>query len=77
MCEYRDQCGSMVEEVRKALEYLQEMRERHEFVSEKTSALHQACEQLVQEQVQWILDSCKYQMMKGCFRGVRHLLMLI
>ena len=51
LCEYRGQCGSMVEEVRKALEFLQEMAERHLSVSQRTNALHQACEQLVQEQV--------------------------
>lgn len=51
LCEYRDQCGNMLEEVGKALEYLQEMKERHEQVSRKTGALHQACEQLVDEQV--------------------------
>lgn len=51
LCEYRDQCGYMLEEVGKALEYLQEMNERHQQVSHKTSALHQACEQLVDEQV--------------------------
>jgi len=41
----------MVEEVRKALEFLREMRDRHQMVSTKTSALHQACQQLVREQV--------------------------
>ena len=42
----------MLEEVGKALEFLQEMKERHSQVSQKTGALHQACEQLVEEQVQ-------------------------
>lgn len=51
LCEYRDQCGCMLEEVGKALEFLQEMKERHQQVSSKTGALHQACEQLVEEQV--------------------------
>ena len=41
----------MLGEVGKALEFLQEMKERHEQVSRKTGALHQACEQLVEEQV--------------------------
>lgn len=44
----------MLEEVGKALEFLQEMKERHQQVSRKTSALHQACEQLVDEQVKYI-----------------------
>ncbi len=51
LCEYRDQCGCMLEEVGNALEHLQEMKERHQQVSHKTNALHQSCEQLVDEQV--------------------------
>ena len=51
LCEYREQCGCMLDEVGKALEFLQEMKERHQQVSHKTGALHQACEQLVEEQV--------------------------
>ena len=51
LCEYREQCGAMVEEVRKALEFLQEMHHRHQLVSTKTNSLHQACQQLVREQV--------------------------
>ena len=51
--EYRDQFGCMLKEIDKALEFLQEMKERHLQVSHKTSALHQACEQLVEEQVSY------------------------
>lgn len=56
LCEYREQCGGMLEEVGKALEFLQEMKERHQQVSHKTGALHQACEQLVEEQVRYTLQ---------------------
>ena len=49
--EYRDQCAAMLSEVTQALELLKEMRQKHEFVSHKTGALHQACEQLMEDQV--------------------------
>ena len=45
----------MVEEVRKALEFLREMKDGHQMVSTKTNALHQACQQLVREQVGGVL----------------------
>ena len=41
----------MLSEVTQALELLKEMRQKHEFVSHKTGALHQACEQLMEDQV--------------------------
>ena len=41
----------MLTELGKALEFLQEMKSRHQFVSQRTGALHQACEQLVEEEV--------------------------
>ena len=41
----------MLTELGKALEFLQEMKRRHQFVSQRTGALHQACEQLVEEEV--------------------------
>ena len=50
--EYQDKCTAMLSEVEHALEFLQEMRDKHSLVSQKTGALHQACEQLVEEQVQ-------------------------
>ena len=52
--EYLDQCGTMLTELDKALEFLQEMKRRHQFVSQRTGALHQACEQLVEEEVEKI-----------------------
>lgn len=41
----------MLTELDKAFEFLQEMKRRHQFVSQRTGALHQACEQLVEEEV--------------------------
>ena len=52
--EYQDQCVTMLTELGKALEFLQEMKMRHQFVSQRTGALHQACEQLVEEEVMMI-----------------------
>ena len=49
--EYQDQCVTMLTELGKALEFLQEMKRKHQFVSQRTGALHQACEQLVEEEV--------------------------
>lgn len=57
--EYKEQCSALLSEVSQALEILKEMKEKHLFVSQKTGALHQACEQLVDEQVM-ILMSINY-----------------
>ena len=70
LCEYRDQCGCMLEELGKALEYLQEMKERHQQVSLKTNTLHQACEQLVDEQV--MLSACMYTVTCVCVHACMH-----
>ena len=48
----------MLSEVDQALHFLQEMRHKHKFVSQKTGALHQACEQLVAEQVRVCVCVC-------------------
>ena len=47
----------MLTEVSKALEFLEEMKVRHQFVSQRTGALHQACEQLVEEEVLYTFHS--------------------
>lgn len=56
--EYQDQCFTMLTELGKALEFLQEMKRRHQFVSQRTGALHQACEQLVEEEVCTLYTGC-------------------
>ena len=51
LCEYRGQCQEMLGEADRALRTLQTMKKRHEFVSQRTGALHHACEQLMEDQV--------------------------
>lgn len=48
---YRSQCEEMIGEVTTVLDAMAAMKEKHQFVSNKTQALHEACEQLVLEQV--------------------------
>ena len=49
--QYSAQCSDMLLQLSSTLEALNDMKEKHQFVSNKTQALHEACEQLVQEQV--------------------------
>ena len=51
LSQYRGQCGEVLEEAESALSTLAAMRERHQFVSQRTGALHTACEQLMEDQV--------------------------
>ena len=53
---YRDHCDSILKEVEKALDYLKELEKQHIFVSTKTGALHEACEQLLEDQVGCLND---------------------
>ncbi len=41
----------MLTQLSKALDALQDMTDKHQLVSHKTQALHDACEKLVEEQV--------------------------
>lgn len=41
----------MISEICQALRFLQEIQDKHKFVSNKTGALHHACEQLMEDQV--------------------------
>ena len=50
----------MVEQLSNALKDLSDMKLRHQFVSQKTQALHDACEQLVQEQVREIIPTLSF-----------------
>ncbi|KAL9965707.1 hypothetical protein ACROYT_G029547 [Oculina patagonica] len=47
---YRDHCDSILNEVESALNHLQDLHHKHLLVSTKTGALHEACEQLLQDQ---------------------------
>ena len=49
--QYRDHCDLILNEITEALRYLQDLQKQHLFVSTKTGALHEACEQLLQDQV--------------------------
>ncbi len=49
--EYQEQCASMLSEISQALRFLQEIQDKHKLVSNKTGALHHACEQLMEDQV--------------------------
>lgn len=51
LTEYQDKCSDMLTEIDKAVDFLSEMSNKHTLVAQKTGALHQACEQLVEEQV--------------------------
>lgn len=47
---YRTHCDSILNEVEAALQHLQDLKQKHLLVSTKTGALHEACEQLLQDQ---------------------------
>lgn len=52
--QYRDHCDVILNEITEALRYLQDLQKQHLFVSTKTGALHEACEQLLQDQVGYL-----------------------
>ena len=51
MTGYCNQCDEMLTQLSSALDSLQDMTDKHQLVSEKTRALNDACEVLVEEQV--------------------------
>lgn len=48
---YQEQCDAILKDVSVALEHLDSLQKQYLFVSNKTGALHEACEQLLKEQV--------------------------
>lgn len=48
---YQEQCDAILKDVSAALEHLDSLQKQYLFVSEKTGTLHEACEQLLKEQV--------------------------
>uniref|UniRef100_A0A8B9GT89 Conserved oligomeric Golgi complex subunit 3 n=1 Tax=Astyanax mexicanus TaxID=7994 RepID=A0A8B9GT89_ASTMX len=48
---YQDQCDAILTDVSAALEHLDSLQKQYLFVSTKTGTLHEACEQLLKEQV--------------------------
>uniref|UniRef100_A0A8C5NI05 Conserved oligomeric Golgi complex subunit 3 n=1 Tax=Gouania willdenowi TaxID=441366 RepID=A0A8C5NI05_GOUWI len=47
---YQEQCNAILKDVSAALEQLDSLQKQYLFVSNKTGALHEACEQLLKEQ---------------------------
>uniref|UniRef100_A0A3Q2R0X7 Conserved oligomeric Golgi complex subunit 3 n=1 Tax=Fundulus heteroclitus TaxID=8078 RepID=A0A3Q2R0X7_FUNHE len=47
---YQEQCDAILKDVNMALEHLDSLQKQYLFVSNKTGALHEACEQLLKEQ---------------------------
>ena len=47
----RDACQQILNEIKAALDFLEEVQEKYKSVSRKTSGLHEACENLIAEQV--------------------------
>ena len=56
---YRDECNSVLSEVTQALSFLTELQSKYLNVSRKTNALHEACENLLEEQVSDTKDGNK------------------
>ncbi|XP_033638194.1 conserved oligomeric Golgi complex subunit 3-like isoform X2 [Asterias rubens] len=48
--DYRDQCDKVLDEVSDALTHLEELQKQYVHVSTKTNALHEACEESLQDQ---------------------------
>ncbi|XP_065889132.1 conserved oligomeric Golgi complex subunit 3-like [Dysidea avara] len=50
LAEYRTQCDAILNEVTTAIDQLQQMKEKYNYVSSKTDAMNQACEKLLEDQ---------------------------
>ncbi|XP_033099795.1 conserved oligomeric Golgi complex subunit 3-like [Anneissia japonica] len=50
LSQYKEQCEDVLQEVSRALFHLEELQKQHVFVSTKTNALHEACEESLREQ---------------------------
>lgn len=48
---YQEQCDAILTDVNEALNHLDSLQKQYLFVSTKTGTLHEACEQLLKEQV--------------------------
>ncbi|XP_007466518.1 PREDICTED: conserved oligomeric Golgi complex subunit 3 isoform X1 [Lipotes vexillifer] len=47
---FQEQCDAILNDVNNALQHLESLQKQYHFVSNKTGALHEACEQLLKEQ---------------------------
>lgn len=50
---FQEQCDAILNDVNSALQHLESLQKQYLFVSNKTGTLHEACEQLLKEQVIW------------------------
>lgn len=48
---FEEQCDAILSDVNSALQHLESLQKQYLFVSTKTGTLHEACEQLLKEQV--------------------------
>lgn len=48
---FQEQCDAILNDVNSALQHLESLQKQYLFVSTKTGTLHEACEQLLKEQV--------------------------
>lgn len=55
---YQEQCDAILSDVNTALAHLDSLQKQYLFVSNKTGTLHEACEQLLKEQVRPLLYRC-------------------
>lgn len=58
---FQEQCDAILDDVNSALQHLESLQKQYLFVSTKTGTLHEACEQLLKEQVIFdgrIIGSC-------------------
>jgi len=54
---YKNQCDEVIEEVEQCLEFLTVLKTDYVRVATKTNALHEACENLLEEQVTSIISA--------------------
>ncbi|NXC71087.1 COG3 protein, partial [Anhinga anhinga] len=52
---FQEQCDAILNDVNSALQHLESLQKQYLFVSTKTGTLHEACEQLLKEQVIFVL----------------------
>ena len=50
--DYDKKCEDLLKEIDTALDLFQDMKKKHSFVSTKTNALHNACQQLMDDETQ-------------------------
>ncbi|OCT95579.1 conserved oligomeric Golgi complex subunit 3 isoform X2 [Xenopus laevis] len=54
LAEFQEQCNAILNDVNVALEHLESLQKQYLFVSTKTGTLHEACEQLLKEQSEFV-----------------------